>query len=399
MTDVSGGVERKGNLITGADFTPRKFKLPDEPEGDALDLSTAERIDHLGTTTDQIDGAGGLGESELTDRESPSNEKLKLLDKDSVPGLEGVVRRLEPRLAPDQERLEVATSALEKAIALFDNYSDDDPQDRAGHAFRLQQLDPDDTFIQAYADYTAAAIAMFRDLHPKSREGSITFFEAVVAKMAKREARYGGPVPAIMKEMGIDAEPAFEEARRRHDALDESTRQAGLLQSAAEISLMRSVGELGEESTAFYDKTGRPFPGVLIQIRAEIQELRDELEKVSINDLLARLKERRPETSVQDWRLRLRKLSAAEIVDAEKSGDPLYALAGELADIFIAGLDIANSFRPKASKAIIKSIYSVIREDSGRERPPDDEMGWEIKFPVDRIREKMAPAIGSGRSE
>jgi hypothetical protein len=324
----------------------------------------------------------GVGE-DMTDPDvgrSPEN----IIALDSVPHLERYIRRsTEARLAPDKERFEESVNQLERAVALF-NDPTLDGLDRSTLVLRLHQLDPDGAFVTAYGNYFANSLAFFRDIFPLGSDTDLSFVRVLTAKLAKRYVKYGD-VPELVRNLGITPEAAFEEARRIYDQRGGRMSEDDAANALQHVALDTSVGGLSEESADFYKQTGRPFSGVLKQMGDEMEELRGELGKFRMTDALSRLHQRWMAIRQGHVRSQYPRFSLTQIEEAEKN-DPLFGVAGETVDIFIAGLDIADAFGSKAQAAagldaadvfnrnsqaaIIRSIFEIIRADGNRAKVP-----------------------------
>lgn len=301
------------------------------------------------------------------------SDRERVMPFDYLPAIERHLRNTtEPRLLPDLERFHTSLQTLETALSVFDDPSLD-TLNIPERAQALRTLDPENRFIEAFGRHTACTLTLFRDLFPTGTQQQLSFTDVVLAKLVKLYTKYGD-VPQIAREMGITTEEAFQEARRRYVEQGGRISQDAAARAAIHVGTEMSVKGLARDTGRFKAVTQRPFSGSVAQMNGEIEEVREKTEKLPLGELIRRLQERRMQR--HSWRRPIQSMSITDIIDAEDT-DPFIGVAGESVDIFLAGLDVLHAMGPHMEgtigSTIIRQIFAVKREDSGRMGAPADE--------------------------
>lgn len=250
-----------------------------------------------------------------------------------------------------------------------------DTLDAPDRARALHTLDPENKFIDAFGRHVACTLTLFRDLFPTGTPQQLRFTDVVLAKLVKLYTKYGD-VPQIAREMGITTEEAFQEARRRYVEQGGRITEDDASRVTAQVGLDMSVRGLARETARFKTTTKRPFSGSVSQMYGEIDEVREKTQALPVGELVRRLQERRLKFQTH-WRRPVPPISITGIIEAEDT-DPIIGVAGESVDIFLAGLDVLHAMGPKmqgvVGSTIIRQIFAIKREDSGRAAAPADEV-------------------------
>lgn len=276
--------------------------------------------------------------------QSPEVTKDNIIRLESIQNLERALWRQEPDAEKDREHLEESAKRLKTALELFKGVTDVE---------EIESRDPNKEFLEAFGEYTASAMAMFRSLHPReSSAQTITLFDFVYAKMTKMELKYG-KAPQLMEKHGISKDKVYKMLRDMWTGMPEDA-------TSKEIEGKSTVVELSDVVTRIERGMETSLDESIGRLEDECDELEEALEELPIEDQHI-IVEQRDEEHAREG---LKELSLGEMVALEKT-DRLFAVSGEMADIFIGALGLASTYGPDASSAVVAAVAKRLKAELG----------------------------------